>query len=74
MELIWKPKTEIPTDHWEHNPAVSADYLVKCGYDKDGNAIIGYTRYSHASNCWMKCFRATERGVFDVQEWSDVKL
>lgn len=74
MELIWKPKTEIPTDHWEHNPAISADYLVKCGYNEDGNAIIGYTRYSHACNCWMKCYRATEPGIFDVQEWSDVKL
>lgn len=73
MELIWKSKTEIPTDHWEHNPAVSSEYLVKCGY-KDGKAIIGYTRYSHASNCWMKCYQASERGIFDVQEWSDIKL
>lgn len=74
MELIWKPKTEIPTDHWERNPSISSEYLVKCGYDEDGNAIIGYSRYSYASKCWMLCYKATKSGVFDVQEWSDVKL
>jgi hypothetical protein len=47
---------------------------VKCGYNKNGLAIIGYANYSYATNSWMKCYRATEEGIFDVEEWTDVKI
>ena len=73
MELNWKSKEEIPTERWEHNPAVSPEYLVKCGYSR-GKAVIGYTRYSYATNRWMKCYRATEAGVWDVENWIDITL
>lgn len=74
MKLIWKSKDEIPTERWERNNSISPDYLVKCGYNKDGLAIIGYANYSYATNSWMKCFRATEEGIFDVEEWTDIKI
>lgn len=36
MEVIWKPKTEIPTDHWERNPSISSEYLVNADMMKMG--------------------------------------
>lgn len=78
METItfsWKPITEIPTEHWERNNAISPLYLVKCAGTTDGlQPIIGYTHYSFATNEWMPCFHATERGLWKVIAWSDVKL
>lgn len=69
-KIKWKPCTEIPTEHWENNPAISPLYLVKCG-SVNGNPILGYTHYSYASNSWMECFHATERGMWNVLEWTD---
>ena len=70
IEIKWKPSTEIPTEHWENNPAISPLYLVKCG-SVNGNSVLGYTHYSYVSNSWMDCFRATEDGVWNVLEWTD---
>ena len=79
IQFEWKSASEIPTDHWEHNHAISPYYLVKCGY-YDGLPIIGYARYSYATNSWMKCYDAAVPGgkvgleCFDVKEWTDIKL
>ena len=70
IEIKWKPCTEIPTEHWENNPAISPLYLVKCG-SVNGNPILGYAHYSYVSNSWMECFHATEDGVWNVLEWTD---
>ena len=70
MELNWKPKEEIPTEHWEHNYSVSPEYFVKCGYI-DGKVVVGYTRYSYATKRWMQCYRATEPGIWEVEYWTD---
>jgi hypothetical protein len=70
--IKWKPITEIPTEHWENNPAISPLYLVKCG-SINGNPILGYTHYSYVSNSWMDCFHATEDGIWKVLEWTDEK-
>ena len=69
-KIKWKPITEIPTEHWENNPAISPLYLVKCG-SINGNSILGYTHYSYVSNSWMDCFHATEDGIWKVLEWTD---
>ena len=71
--IKWKPCTEIPTEHWENNPAISPLYLVKCG-SVNGNPILGYAHYSYASNSWMECFNATERGIWKVLEWTDKNI
>lgn len=69
----WKPSSEIPTEHWDRNDAISPSYLVRCG-EKDGKAILGYANYSFATNSWINCCSATERGIWVVEEWTDVKL
>lgn len=77
MQIKWKSIDEIPTEHWEHNHAISPLYLVHCGYNKDGLAVIGYSRYSFASNCWMKCYDSTDRSNefgWDVEKWTETKL
>lgn len=74
MEIKWKTKHEIPTERWERNSSISPEYLVKCGCNKMGLAIIGYANYSYATNSWMKCYRATDEGIFDVEEWTDIRL
>jgi hypothetical protein len=71
-KIKWKPITEIPTEHWENNPAISPLYLVKCG-SVNGNPILGYANYSYVSNSWMDCFHATEDGIWKVLEWTDEK-
>lgn len=74
-EITWKPISEIPTEHWDRNTAISPRYLVKCeGETKDGLPIIGYSNYSFALNRWMECWNATEKGIWNVIAWSDIKL
>lgn len=73
INFEWKPISQIPTEHWEKNYAISPAYLVRCGQIK-GMAIIGYAHYSFVTNKWMLCHSATEPGVWDVEEWTDVKL
>ena len=74
INFEWKPVSEIPTKHWEKNPAISPFYLVKCEGTFAGHPIIGYTNYSFATNKWMDCFHATEPGIHDVIAWTDVDL
>jgi hypothetical protein len=75
MDFNWKPASEIPTEHWEKNSAISPRYLVKCnGTTYDGLPVIGYASYSFAVNRWMQCFNATEEGLWEVIAWSNIKL
>lgn len=74
IEFYWKLATETPTEHWDRNHAISPLYLVKCGTNKYGDSIIGYSRYSFVGKCWMDCYNATEEGVWEVQAWTDVKI
>lgn len=75
IEFEWKPIIEIPTEHWDKNPAISPRYLIKCeGCTDDGLPIIGYSRYSFAANRWMDCWNATEKGIWNVIAWSDIRL
>lgn len=73
INFYWKPITEIPTKHWANNYAISPLYLVRCG-EKDGVSILGYSHYSFATKSWMVCFAATESGVHEVTEWTDIKI
>ena len=73
VEGFWKPITEIPTEHWDKNDAISPLYLVRCG-EKDGLSILGYSHYSFVSKAWIDCFRATSPGVHKVTEWTDIKI
>ena len=73
IEFSWKPSSQIPTEHWKNNPAISPEYLVRCG-EVDGKAVLGYSRYSFATESWMNCYTATESGIWEVIEWTDVKL
>ena len=73
IEFEWKPTTEIPTEHWGRNYAISPLYLVRCG-EKNGVSILGYSNYSFATKSWMDCYRATEAGIHKVTEWTDIKL
>ena len=73
INFYWKPITEIPTEHWDRNDAISPLYLVRCG-EKDGVSILSYSHYSFATNKWMVCFQATENGIHEVTEWTDIKL
>lgn len=77
VTINWKPITEIPTKHWEHNNAISSLYLVHCGYNKNGLAVIGYACYSFATNQWMKCYDSTDRSNefgWNVEKWTEIKL
>lgn len=73
-KIQWKSIIEIPTEHWANNHAISPKYLVKCGYDNEGNPILGYSNYSFVTNKWIDCFNATEDGIHEVIEWTDVKF
>ena len=79
VEFEWKQASEIPTEHWERNYAISPEYLVKCGYN-NGLAIIGYSRYSYAVNRWMPCYDYVPKTepsswrLYEVIEWTDQKL
>ena len=73
VEFTWKPITEIPTEHWERNEAISPIYLVKCG-EENGKAILGYSNYSFINNCWIDVYRATHPGIYKVTEWTDVNI
>ena len=74
IEFTWKPITEIPTEHWAYNYAISPLYMVRCGEDKNGLSIIGYSNYSFATKSWIECFQATAPGTHKVTEWTDIKL
>ena len=69
----WKPITEIPTEHWVNNDAISPLYLVRCG-EENGVSILGYSNYSFVSKSWIECFQATAPGAHKVTEWTDIKL
>ena len=73
-EFYWKPITEVPTERWEKNHCLSPSYLVKCGTNKYGLSIIGYTHFSYVTNEWIDCLFATEEGAWKVQAWTDVKI
>ncbi len=73
INFSWKPITEIPTERWERNKAISPLYLVRCG-EKNGVSILGYSHYSFATNHWIDCCHATESGLYKVTEWTDVKI
>ena len=73
IEVIWRPISDIPTEHWDKNDAISPLYLVRCG-EKNGVPILGYSNYSFVTKSWMNCFQATEQGVHKVTEWTDVML
>jgi hypothetical protein len=71
-EINWRPASEIPTEHWEKNHAISPRYFVRCkGTDYWGSPVFGYTSYSFAVNQWMVCFNATEEGMWEVEEWTE---
>lgn len=74
IEFSWKPITEIPTEHWANNYAISPLYLVRCGINKNGLSIIGYSNYSFVTKSWLECFQATAPGTHKVTEWTDIKL
>lgn len=75
IEFEWKPITEIPTEHWSNNYAISPLYLVRCGKDENGLSIIGYSNYSFATKSWINCCSyATAPGIHKVTEWTDIKL
>jgi hypothetical protein len=74
INLEWKSITEIPTEHWANNYAISPLYMVRCGEDKNGLPIIGYSNYSFATKSWLECFQATAPGIHKVTEWTDTKL
>lgn len=73
IEFKWKPITEIPTEHWVNNYAISPLYLVRCG-ENNGVSILGYSNYSFVSKSWIECFQATAPGIHKVTEWTDIKL
>jgi hypothetical protein len=73
MDFKWKPITEIPTEHWDRNEALSPLYMVKCG-EINGISVIGYSNYSYAVNEWMDCYKATEPGIWKVTGWTDIKI
>ena len=75
IDFEWKPITEIPTEHWEKNDAISPLYLVRCG-EKDGVSILGYSHYSFATNRWLDCYSTTDTDydvIHKVTEWTDIK-
>ena len=76
IEFSWKPITEIPTEHWDKNDAISPLYLVRCG-EKDGLSILGYSRYSFVANQWGDCYSTTDTDydvIHKVTEWTDIKI
>ena len=74
IDFEWKPITEIPTEHWDKNDAISPLYLVRCG-EKDGVSILGYSHYSFATKQWMDCYDTTDYGsIHKVTEWTDIKI
>lgn len=75
--INWKPITEIPIEHWEHNYAISPHYFVKClGNDPINHCpIYGWTNYSFATNTWMDCWHNTAgSGSYKVIAWTDEEL
>lgn len=73
IKFYWKSITEIPTEHWDKNDAISPLYLVRCG-EEDGLSILGYSRYSFVAKRWMDCFDSTSNGIHKVTEWTDIKI
>jgi hypothetical protein len=73
INFPWKPITEIPTEHWANNYALSPMYLVRCG-EENGVSILGYSHYSFATKQWMDCYKATSSGIHKVTEWTNIKI
>lgn len=76
IEFSWKSITEIPTEHWDKNDAISPLYLVRCG-EKDGVSILGYSHYSFVAKCWLDCYSTTDTNydvIHKVTEWTDIKI
>lgn len=76
IEFSWKSITEIPTEHWDKNDAISPLYLVRCG-EKDGLSILGYSHYSFVTNRWLDCYSTTDTdydSIHKVTEWTDIKI
>ena len=73
INFPWKSITEIPTEHWANNYAISPKYLVCCG-EKEGVSIFGYSHYSFATKQWMDCYEATTSGIHKVTKWTDIKI
>jgi len=75
INFSWKPITEIPTEHWVRNDAISPLYLVRCG-EKDGVSILGYSHYSFVTNEWIPCYNTTNNydTMHEVTEWTDIKI
>ena len=71
--FYWKSITEIPTEHWDKNDAISPLYLVRCG-ERNGVSILGYSHYSYTTKQWMDCFNSTEQGIHKVTEWTDIQI
>ena len=77
INFYWKPITEIPTEHWKNNDVISPLYLVRCGKDKNGISILGYSNYSFVTNKWMACYNTTDHDydtIHEVTEWTDIKI
>lgn len=77
IEFYWKPITEIPIEHWSKNNAISPTYLVRCGVDKYGLSILGYSHYSFVTNQWLDCYSTTDTDydvMHKVIEWTDIKI
>ena len=39
-----------------------------------GVSILGYSNYSFVTNTWINCVNATEKGIWKVTEWTDIKI
>lgn len=65
MRINWKPVTEIPTDCWERNDALSNPKLVL--YSSEGKLMMDWIRYSHVSDVWLVL-----RMNHDVLAWADI--
>ncbi|MBR6907110.1 hypothetical protein IKN40_01020 [bacterium] len=77
IEFYWKSITEIPIEHWSKNNAISPTYLVRCGVDKYGLSILGYSNYSFVTNKWIPCCNTTNHDydtIYEVTEWTDIKI
>ena len=71
---MWKPITEIPTEHWDKNEAISPLYLVRCG-TLNGVSVLGYSNYSFVTKEWIPVAQTTAfGGVREVTEWTDLKI
>ena len=77
--MNWKPASEIPTEHWDRNHAISPEYIVLCegksGYDNN-LPVIGISRYSFYVNDWVGCCNhiGTPETILKVVAWTEDKF